>query len=74
MIPNQHWFRPTKIITIIRETTKLFFHMWVKHYGIFEIIMNDCVGKCTSKFWIVFMKKIGTKLKFNMTFHLQVNG
>ncbi len=34
--------------------------MWIQHNGMLEV-------------WTLFMKKVGTKLKFNTTFHPQID-
>jgi len=47
-------------------TTKLFFDMWVQHYGMLEVIVNDQDVKFMSKFWMLLMKKVKRKLKFSM--------
>jgi hypothetical protein len=67
-------FGPTKITTTLKKTTKLFFNMWVKHNGMLEVIVNDYDKKITLEFEIFLLRKVGTKLKFNIEFHPQTNG
>ncbi len=52
------------------NTSNLFFDMSARHNGMLKILENDYDGKFTYKIWTFLMKKIGNKLKFNMTFHL----
>jgi hypothetical protein len=66
-------FGPTKTTTTTIEIVTLFFNMWVRHHGMPKVIISDQDAKFTSKFWRLFMKWVGTKLKFNTTFHLQTN-
>ncbi len=56
------------------NTSNIFFDMCTRHNGMLKIIVNDYDAKFTYKIWTFLMKKVGTKLKFNMTFHLQTNG
>jgi hypothetical protein len=56
------------------NTSNLFFDMWARHNDMLKIIVNDYDGKFTNKIWIFLMKKVGIKLKLNMTSHLQTNG
>jgi hypothetical protein len=65
---------PTKMITIIFDSTKLVFDMWVKHHGMPQFIMNDRHAKFTTGFWKHLFRKVGTKLSFSTTFHPQTNG
>ncbi len=44
--------------------------MWARHNGMLKIIVNDYDAKFTYTIWTFLMKKVGTKLKFNMTFPL----
>jgi transposase InsO family protein len=53
---------------------KTIFNMWIWHNGMPKIIMSDRDVKFTSKFWTLLMKKVGMKLKFSTTFHLQTDG
>jgi len=63
-------FALTQTNTIATRMMKLFFDMWVQHSGMMEVIVNDRDVKFTSTFWMLLMKKMGTKLKFNSTiFH-----
>jgi hypothetical protein len=39
-----------------------------------EVKVNHWDVKFMLKFWTLFMKKMGTKLKFNTIFHPQTNG
>ncbi len=67
-------FGTTKTTTTIVETTTLFFDMWVRHHDMFKVIVSDQDAELVSKFCTFLMKKAGTKLKFNMIFHLQIDG
>jgi len=67
-------FGTTEIIATTMEITTLFFDMWVRHHGMLEVIISDRGAKFVSKFCTFLMKKVGTKLKFNMIFHLQIDG
>jgi hypothetical protein len=40
-------FEPIKTITIMTNTTMLFFDMWVRDNGMLEITINDHDGKFT---------------------------
>jgi hypothetical protein len=64
-------FGPTKITTTMTKTTKLF-DMWVKHNSMLEVIMSDHDEKFTLEFEILLLKKVGTKLKFNIEIHPHV--
>jgi hypothetical protein len=46
--------------------------MWVKHNVMLKVIGNGRGTKFTLETWVHFMKKNGTKLKFNITFHPQI--
>jgi hypothetical protein len=48
--------------------------MWVRHNGMFKIIVSNHDVKFTLEFWTLLMKKMGTKLKFNIVLHSQTNG
>jgi hypothetical protein len=63
-------FALTQTNAIMVGTTKLFFDMWVQQNGMLEVILNDSDVKFTLKFWIILMKKVRTKLKLNIVFHL----
>jgi hypothetical protein len=39
-----------------------------------EVIVSDMDVKFTLEFRTLLMKKVGTKLKFNIAFHLQTDG
>jgi len=39
-----------------------------------KVIINDQDVKFESKSWTLLMKKAGTKLKFSIAFHLQIDG
>ncbi len=39
-----------------------------------KVIVNDQHMKFMLEFWTSLMKKMGTKLKFNTTFHLLIDG
>jgi hypothetical protein len=39
-----------------------------------EVIVSDQDVKFTLEFWTLLMKKVGTKQKFNITFHPQTDG
>jgi hypothetical protein len=42
---------PTKMILMIFNLTKLFFNMWVKHYGMPQFIISNRDAKFTTSFW-----------------------
>jgi len=48
--------------------------MWVKYNGMLEVIIKDHNENSCWKFRHFLWKKIRIKLKFNMIFHLQING
>jgi hypothetical protein len=39
-----------------------------------KVIMSDLDVKFTLEFWMLLMKKKGTKLKFSIAFHPQTHG
>jgi len=57
---------------MMTKITKLLFNMWVKHNVMLKVIGNDCDTKFTLETWVLLMKKIGTKLKFNTICHPQI--
>jgi hypothetical protein len=67
-------FESIKINIMMTKITKLFFDMWARHNVMLEVIGNECDTKFTLETWLFFMKKIGTKLEFNTTFHPQIDG
>jgi hypothetical protein len=74
MFPKLVKFTLTQTNTMVTGMAKLFFNMWVQHHGMPKVIVSDRDVKFTSKFWMLLMKKMGTKLKCSTAFHLQTNG
>ncbi len=67
-------FAPTQTNAMVVGMAKLFFDMWVWHNGMTKVIVNDWDVKSMLEFWTLFMKKVGSKLKFSTVFHPQTNG
>ncbi len=47
--------------------------MWVRHHGMLQFIVNDRNAKFIVGFLKHLFQKVGTKLFFNMAFHLQID-
>jgi len=67
-------FIPTKDEATTQETGRLFFTHVFKHHGLLKDIVSDRDPKFTSKFWRALWKRMGSKLKMNISFHPQTDG
>jgi len=67
-------FIPTKDEVTAQETGRLFFSHIFKHHGLPKDIVLDRDPKFTSKFWRALWKRMGSKLKMNISFRPQTDG
>ena len=65
---------PTMETTTTLEIAKLLLNAWWRHHGLPRVIVSDRDPEFTSAFWRHFFRKVGTKLTFSTTFHLQIDG
>jgi len=56
------------------EVAQIFIREIVKLHGVPKKIILDRDAKFTSKFWKNLFEGLGTKLAFNTTYHLQIDG
>jgi len=58
----------------VTHIADLYFTEAVKFHGILRSIVSDSDTKFLSYFWVTLWKKMGTKLKYSMTCHPQMDG
>jgi len=67
-------FIPTKDNATAQQTGRLFFTHVFKHHGLPKDIVSDRDPKFTSKIWRALWKRMGLKLKMNISFRPQTDG
>ena len=67
-------FIPIKVKDLMDKLARLYFQNIVCLYGLPLAIISDKDSRFTSRFWQSLQKEMGTKLKFNTTFHPQTDG
>lgn len=67
-------FPPVKMTFSLDQLAQLYIREIVRLYGVPVSIISDRDLKFTSKFWNSLQGAMGTKLKFNTTYHPQSDG
>lgn len=67
-------FLPLKMTFPLDQLAKIYVEEIVRLHGIPETIISDRNARFTSRFWAVFQKALGTKLKFSTAYHPQTDG
>ncbi|CAN6716946.1 unnamed protein product [Malus baccata var. baccata] len=67
-------FIPVREKYPLNKLAKLFITKIVKYHEVPVNIISDRDPRFTSKFWIAFQEALGTKLLYNIAYHLQTDG